>query len=287
MSFSAPKPPDPAQTAAVQQQYNTEAAKTQQKLNSYGQSSAYGSINYVPDSSSPSGYRIENTFSPEQQALYDTQVGTQGIAGQTAQDLLRNSAGMYAQPFNGNNEAVASKLNEWQRQYLQPIFDRESSVLESQLRNQGLQPGTEAYNNARNLLARNQGDITTSYLTKNQQQAFDQALKEYQTPLTTLAGLYGVAAPTGINPLATPSASIQPANYQGAVQANYEQQMKNYENTWNNLGKLAGSGMSLAMAPFTGGTSLAGMFASGAGNTIGSWLGPKNGYTGWTSGGWG
>src|SRR5690348_16843241 len=94
MSFGAPKPPDPAATAATQQQYNIQTGKAQNANNSYGQSSAYGSINYVQDPSSPSGYRIENTFSPTQQGLYDTAVGTQGVAGRTAQDLLRNTQGM-------------------------------------------------------------------------------------------------------------------------------------------------------------------------------------------------
>lgn len=253
MSFSAPKPPDPTQTANTQQQYNAQAARDQQKLNSYGQSSAYGSINYVPDSNSPSGYRLVTSFSPEQQKLYNTQTGTQATAGQTAQDLLRNTSGMYSQPFNGNNEAVTNKLNEWSGQYLAPIFKQQSSNLEAELRNQGLNPGSEAYNNAKNLLARNQGDITTSYLTKNQQQGFDQALAEYQTPLTTLAGLYGMAAPTGPTQMATPTVQMQPANYQGAVQSNYEQQSQNYNNMWNSIGQIAGSGVNLAAKAYGGG----------------------------------
>lgn len=283
----APKPPDPAQTAAAQQQYNIAAAKAQNANNSYGQSSAYGNINYVPDPSQPSGYRIVQSFSPTQQGLYDTAVGTQATAGQTAQDLLRNSQDMYSQPFNGNNQAVTDKLNQWSAQYVQPIFNQQSSNLEAELRNQGLTPGSEAYNNAKNLLSRNQGDFTVNYLKQNQQQAFDQALKEYQTPLSTIAGLYGMAAPTGINPLATPTSQIQPANYAGLVQSNYEQQMKNYENEQNNWSKLLTSGAALALAPMTGGTSLAGMFAKGAGDVIGGWAAPKGGYTGWTSGGWG
>ncbi len=246
MSFGAPKAPDPTQTANTQTLFNVNAARDQNAVNSYGQSSSYGSINYVPDPSQPSGYRVVNSFSPTQQGLYDTQVGTQGTAGQTAQDLLRNTAGMYSQPFNGNNQAVTDKLNQWNAQYLQPIFNQQNSNLEAQLRSQGLPPGSEAYNNAKNLLARNQGDITTSYLTKNQQQGFDQALKEYQVPLQTIAGMYGLAAPQGINPMGTPTASIQPANYSGLVQSNYEQQMKNYENMWNNIGKLGSAAASFA-----------------------------------------
>ena len=268
MSFSAPKPPDPNQTAMVQQQYNTQAAKEQNKNNSYNQATPFGSLNYVADSSSPSGYRIETNLSAPQQGLLDTRTNTQAIAGNTGQNLLQNSAGMYSTPFDLNSAsgAVASRLNDWNSRYLQPIFNQQSSNLEAQLRQQGLAPGSQAYDNAKNLLARNQGDVTTDYLTKNQGQAFNQALTEYQTPLQTASGLFGMAAPTGPTFQSAPTAQMQPANYQGAVQANYDAQMKNYENTWNNIGKLGTAGIGLAAAPFTGGTSLlgtAGMFGKG------------------------
>lgn len=271
MSFGAPKPPDPNQTAQVQQQYNVQAAKEQNKNNSYSQTTPFGSLSYVPDSSSPSGYRIETNLSAPQQGLLDTRTGTQEIAGQTGQKLLQNSAGMYSSPFDLNSAsgAVAGRLNDWSGRYLQPIFDQQNSNLEASLRSQGLTPGSEAYNNAKNLQARNQGDVTTDYLTKNQGQAFNQALTEYQTPLQTVSGLFGMAAPTGPSFQSAPTSQMQPANYQGAVQANYDAQMKNYENTWNNIGKLGTAGVGLALAPMTGGTSLAGVF--GKSLTSGGW----------------
>jgi len=249
MSFSAPKAPDPVQTANTQQQYNVDAAKSQNSINSYGQSTPFGSVSYEPDASSPSGFRV----------VTNTNATGQTLLG-TADTLANNSASMYSTPFNAGT-ATADKLNQWNAQYLQPIFNQQSSNLEAQLRDQGLTPGSEAYNNAKNLLARNQGDVTTNYLTKNQQQAFDQSVQEYQMPLQTIAALRENANPGAFQ--STPTASIQPANYQGAVQSNYEQQMKNYENTWNSIGQLATAGVGLAMAPMTGGTSLAGMFAKG------------------------
>lgn len=250
MSFSAPKPPDPVATSNTQQQYNTAAATAQNKINSYGQSTPFGSVSYVPDSSSPSGYRIVTGTNATGETLLNT-----------ANTLANNSAGMYSQPFNGENKAVTDKLNEWSANYLQPIFNQQSSNLEAQLRNQGLQPGTEAYNNAKNLLARNQGDVTNQYLQQNEAQAFDQALQQYGVPLQTISSLRDNANPGMFQ--STPTAQVQPPNYTGAVQSNYEQQAQNYNNTWNGIGQLAGAVGGLAFAPFTGGTSLAGMFAKG------------------------
>jgi len=264
MSFNKPDAPDPTATSNAQAGFNLQAAQSQNRNNSYDQSNPFSSVNYVPDSSSPSGYRIVQSLNQGQQGLLDTRTGTQQIAGQTAQDLLRNTQSMYSQApdFNSASGAVASKLNDWNAQYLKPIFNQQDSVLEAKLRNQGLQPGTEAYNNAKNLQARNQGDITTNYLTKNQGQAFGQALQEYQAPLQTAGSLFGASAPTAGTYQSPPQATIQPPNYSGAVQSNYENEMKSYNDTWNNIGKLAGAGVGLAMAPMTGGTSLAGGLGS-------------------------
>lgn len=262
MSFifgSAPTPPDPTATANAQQTYNQNAATAQNKTNSYNQSGPTGSMSYVADPNSPSGYSLQ------------TQASSYGapLLG-AATNLANSSAGMYSQPYdlNAATGATAKTLNNWQQQYLQPIFNQQQSNTDAQLRNQGLTPGSEAYNNAQNLLARNQGDVTNQYLTQNEGQAYGQALQNYQLPLQTIAGLAQTGAPTGFQQ--TPTAQVQPANYQGAVQNNYDQQMQNYQNNVNGVGKLISSGVSLAAAPFTGGTSLAGMFATGAGNAFNS-----------------
>ncbi len=256
MSFGdKPTPPDPTQTAAAQTTYNTNAAKTQNAVNSYGQETPFGSVNYVPDASSPSGYRI----------VTNTGATGQPLLG-AATSLANNSAGMYSTPFDANaaSKATADKLNTWQRDYQQPVFNIQNSNLEAQLRNQGLMPGTEAYDNAKRLLARSQGDVTNQYLAQNQGAAYGQAVQDYQRPLQTVASLMQTAAPSGFQQ--TPTAQIQPANYAGIAQQNYTSQLNDYENNWNNLSKLGVAGIGLAAAPFTGGTSLlgslGGMFGS-------------------------
>lgn len=283
MSFGAPTPPDPTATSNTQQQYNTQAAQTQNQTNSYNQSNPYGSMQYTADPNSPSGYSLNTSLSAPLQSIFNTQSGTAG-------QLAANSAGMYSQPYdlNAASQATAKNLNSWQQQYLQPIFNQQQSNTDAQLRNQGLTPGSEAYNNAQNLLARNQGDVTNQYLTQNQGQAYNQALQSYQTPLQTEAGLEQTL-PGNPQFASTPTASIQPANYQGAAQNAYQGQLSNYQNTWNNVGKLGVAAAGLAAAPFTGGLSLGaagalgGMF--GGGSTSGGWAGnssvggaPLSGY---------
>ncbi len=297
MSFSAPSPPDPTATSNTQQQYNVTAAQDQQKVNSFNQSNPYGSMSYTADPNSPSGYSLNTSLSAPQQHLLDLQTGTQGTTGQTAQNLAHNTAGMYSQAPNFqplDPSGLVSQLNNWQQKYEQPLFNQQSSNLEAQLRDQGLTPGSEAYNNAKNLLARNQGDVQNQFMTNNigvgqqaQAQNFGQQVTNYELPLQTEASLFGMSGPTGPTFQQTPTAQIQPANYAGAAQNAYQGQLQNYENTWNNIGKLGTAGIGLAMAPMTGGTSLAGMFGGGfggggAGNiNVGSYSMPRIG------GGWG
>lgn len=260
MSFGdKPTPPDPTQTAQAQTTYNTNAAKTQNAVNSYAQSGPLGNVNYVQDPSSPSGYRIVTSAGETGQPL----IGA-------ATNLANNSAGMYSSPFdvNASSKATADKLNQWSKDYQQPLFDQQSSNLEAQLRNQGLMPGTEAYNNAKNLLARNQGDVTNQYLSQNQGAAYNQAVQDYQRPLQTVASLLQTAAPTGFQQ--TPTAQIQPANYSGLAQQNYQSQLQDYQNGVNNWAKLGVAGIGLAAAPFTGGTSLLGSLGGGVGGMFGS-----------------
>lgn len=285
MSFSAPDAPDPTATANTQQQYNTSAAQTQNKTNSYNQTGVGGSMTYVADPNSPSGYSLQ------------TSAGAYGtpLIGAAA-NLANNSAGMYSQPtdLSAATGQTANLLNSWQQQYLQPIFNQQQSNTDAQLRNQGLAPGTEAYNNAQNLLSRNQANTTNQYLSQNEAQAYGQALQNYQLPLQTIGGLVQTGSPTGFQQ--TPTSQVQPANYQGAVQSNYQNELQNYQNTWNNVGKLGVAAAGLAAAPFTGGLSLGaagalgGMFGGGGQSGSGGVTGAYN-YGGTAvpqiGGGWG
>lgn len=245
MSFSAPKPPDPMQTSLQQSAFNKTAAQDQNKVNSYNQETPYGSVSYVADANSPSGYRVVTNASQTGQKLLDE-----------AGNMAGNLGGLYSSPADITGKGTADKLNKWSADYVAPIFNQQNSNLEGQLRAQGLTPGSEAYNNAKNLLSRNQGDFTINYLKNNQQQAYDQAVQDYFRPLETIGGLFSTAAPQGFQQ--TPTAQIQPANYQGAVQSNYENQTKQFSDTWSNMAKLGAAGIGLAAAPFTGGTSLLG-----------------------------
>ena len=268
MSFSQPNSPDPTAVSNTQQAYNQQAATAQNKTNSYNQVNPFGSQTYYNDPNSPSGMGLNTQLSAPLQSLFNTQTGTLNNAAQ-------NSAGMYGSPYDlqAQTGQTASLLNSWNKQYLDPIFQQQQSNKDAQLQNQGLAPGSQAYNNAQNLLARNQGDVTNQYLAQNEPAAFAQSLAQYQLPLQTMAALKGTipGSPTFAN---TPTSQIAPPNYAAAAQANFQNQQNQFQNTIGDIGQVAG----LVAAPFTGGLSmLPGMFAgfgqsgNGVSGSAGGW----------------
>lgn len=241
MSFSQPKSPNPADVAAAQQSINTQAAQTQQRLNMTNQQTPFGSLNYAADTNSPSGYSANVQLSPAQQAILNNLQGTQQSLGGTAGALASNVSGMYSNPAQLDPSAITNKLMGWQQQYIQPIFNQQQSVLDSKLANQGLTPGSSGFNNAQNLLARNQGDVTNQFFAQDEPLAFGQEVQKYQLPLQTLQGLLTATQPSGPSFQTTPTEQVQPANYMGAAQQNFQNQQSQFQNTMSGLGQVGGA----------------------------------------------
>lgn len=263
MSFgSAPTPPDPTATSNTQQQFNVNAGTAQQNLNMVNQTNPLGSLSYSQTGTNADGtpkYTASTTYSPAVQSILDSYLKTQGSTGQTASNLASNVAGMYSQPGNITGDATMKQLSNWQQSYINPIFRQQEATLDSKLQAQGILPGSAAYNNAQNLQARNEGDVTNQFFSTAQPIAYSQELQNYQLPLQTLQTLQGVSQPTSPNFTSTPTVQVQPANYAGAVQNNYNAQMQQYQNQqagmWGLAGNIIGAGAKLGSAYMGGGVS--------------------------------
>jgi hypothetical protein len=102
---AAPTPPDPVATAAAQSTYNREAAIAQANLNRIDQVTPQGSISYQQIGTNSDGtpqYRQTQTYSPEQQALYDQQNQIAQALGSTAQDQIGRVNATMGADFNYN-----------------------------------------------------------------------------------------------------------------------------------------------------------------------------------------
>lgn len=241
---SAPKVPKPP-TPGEQIEVNRQTASDYATLSHQDSFSPYGSLTYTKTGTDANGlpiYSGTTSLSPQQQALLNILQGTQAGAGADAASLI--DAGDYGAGAPdlsmGANSIVRANMENFADHH-QPFFERDTSNLDNQLRNQGLMPGTEAYNNQMAELKRTQGNTVSGYLASMQPHAFQQAVTGYEQPLKTGLQLASLGRPASLpNELAPMPQQQQtaPPNlsqmYQGQM-AGYNAQMGQHGGMMNGL----------------------------------------------------
>lgn len=220
-SSSPPKPTPPGQTAQIQQGYNTSAGLQTQSGSMVDQFNPYGGLNYTQtgvDQYGNPAYAASTSFSAPQQALYNSLTGTQQQAGSLAQSLMGQN---YGGPNSvlGNADSLTNQLTSQYLSAQQPQQINQLSWMDNSLRNQGIFPGTPAYDNAMRPLVQGQNLADLQAGAQFQPAAYQEAVSQYKLPLQTAEQLAMFGSPTGPNQsfVNAPGLNIQPANYQGAV----------------------------------------------------------------------
>ncbi len=221
-SPQAPTPPNPAQVAASQTGINRAAATDTAALNRVNQSGPYGTSSYRITGYSPDGtpiYSQSSQLSAPEQALLNQQQGNQQLAGQVGRALLGGAGGTQQAIQDAENAAYNT-----QAQYLRPQQAEQTQQLQDHLVNQGLQPGTPAYEQA-------MGDLTRQQTFQNQA-ALNAAVTAGQQEQNTLfgqgMGLFNYAQPASLNFSSVPSASVNPADYSADAYNSYQGQLNTY-----------------------------------------------------------
>lgn len=145
-------PPAPDYTGAAQATAagNVEAARYATKANRVNQYTPYGSQTYTSGiNGDPDQWRSDINLSPTGQKLLDYQnAASMGLGDQTTQALGRVDQAL-SKPFDyGSVQDVQDASYKAQTDRLDPQWQQRQQATETQLVNQGLRPGTEAYDNA-------------------------------------------------------------------------------------------------------------------------------------------
>lgn len=146
---SAPPTPDYAGAAKETAAGNLDMARLGTKANRVDYNTPYGNLNYSQDPSDQDLWSANVNFSPEQQQLFDQQnKSSLGLAG--LQDQAVDRVGQaQSNPFDfGSVQDVQDKAYESYTSRLDPQWQAREGQIQSQLANQGIAPGTEAYKNA-------------------------------------------------------------------------------------------------------------------------------------------
>jgi hypothetical protein len=230
--MSGPKVPKPANPTAVadsQFQYGQQAQNANIAANRLDQTTPFGSLNYGQTGTDQFGnptYELTSGLSPEIQGIVNSLQGTMGNLGQAV------AANYTDLPDFSEAAGTQTKINmDRQLSYLQPYFTQASEQLDNQLRNQGLMPGTTAYDRATTKLRDDQNQSVMSFLNTAQPLAFNQAVQQYNQPLQTISNL--MSTTLGTDPasrfVSPPQANMTAPDFVGA-NANYNQaNMQRYQ----------------------------------------------------------
>jgi hypothetical protein len=272
-------------TATQQASFNREAAVDQRNLNNVDQFSPQGNVQYegIEDefSSAWAGgpgrenygkydenagqvdaagnplaesfvdaplqrYKVTQTLSPEQQALFDSSNRVSQQYADTAESQLGQVTNTLQDPFTLAGIGDAPTFDEAARQRSldailarhNPQADRQRAALETSLANQGFVTGSEGYNNAFDQFNRSESDFALGadigagneaardfgLQSSARDRQINEILMQRNQPLSELATLSSGSQPQGPQFLNTPQGQIAAPDYQGAAYASANQQ---------------------------------------------------------------
>ena len=222
--LSQPSVFDPSTVAANQQGYNTSSALESQAGSNYNQNNYLGGTSYTQTGTGPGGvpiYSANVSLSPAQQGLLTALQGSQQTAGTQAGNLLDTANYGSVSPttaIGNETSGITGQLTAQEQSYLQPTFTAQTSQLDTQLRNQGLTPGTPGYDNAMRSLTNNQTGQMSNFIAQTQPEVMSEATTQYQLPATLATQLGAFGSPTNPNTanVAGAASTIQPTNLLGS-----------------------------------------------------------------------
>lgn len=240
---SAPAAPD--YTAAAQQtaQGNLDAARAATAANRVNQITPYGNLDYTISGSDPYGnptWTAKTSLSDVGQQLLNNQNNASLGLGSTINSALGQVQSTMGQKFDPNLPQVGINAGQnYQDAYMQrlrPQIEQGREALSTQLANQGIPVGSDAYKRAMMTQGQKENDLLLGATTQGfgtglaaNQQAYNQAMTNYNMPLNTLSALRSgsqVQNPTFVN--SANQATTAGADVLGAAQMGYNAQMGDF-----------------------------------------------------------
>lgn len=215
--------PNPATTAAAQTASNQQTAITQQELNQTNQVNQNGTSSYQQTGTQADGTPIftqTTSLSAPNQAIFNAGQSTEQNMADTANTLSGNISKELSTPFSAD-QSIADKIDSIGKTQLDPMWAANDAAQAATLANQGVTPGSAAYNNA--MVSYNQGK-NSSYnqlYLQGDAQAQSEALADRNSDVNTLGALLSgsqVATPSFSS---TPQTSVAGTDVAGITQNAY------------------------------------------------------------------
>jgi len=235
-SPSPPPAPDYIGAAKEQGAQNVETARVQGRISNPNIISPYGSQNVTwGPNDQPT---VTQSLSPESQQAFEAQQATRMGLADLSQQGIGTAQNVLGKPFEFSgpempvNAGMTAQNAIMSR--LAPQLQQQRSQAETQLRNQGLVPGGEAYGNAMTIQNQRENDLLTQAALQGinldmsaRQQAMGEQLYQRNLPLNEITALMSGSQIQNPQFQGYQGASVAPPNLAGAAQqqAQYNQGM--------------------------------------------------------------
>ncbi|MER9533046.1 tail fiber domain-containing protein [Mesorhizobium sp. M0309] len=238
---SAPKPPDPKETAAASTGTNVSTAIANANLGNVNQVTPDGSLTYTQsgtyiqkDPYTGQSYEIPRytatqTLSPEQQAIK-----AQSDSAKLNMSKLASSQSAFlndflAKPVDLSNDATEARLMDLGMKRLQPALDARRSANEADLINRGIRPGSDNYAQAQNTQNQGENDAYNSLLLSGRGQAVQEAMAQNSAPINNLTALLSGSQVSQPNFVNANMPTIPTTDTAGLINKNYDQRMQAWQ----------------------------------------------------------
>ncbi len=237
---SAPTPPDPVATAAAQGNMNQNTATTQQLLNMTNQVTPDGTLSYDQTGTnsftgadgktySVPQFTATTTLSDAQKQLQNLTNQTKSNIGQIGVDQSAKIGSLLGTNLKLGNEATEARLMELGSSRLNPMFAQREDALRTRLANQGIQPGSQAWNAEMSQFGQGRNDAYNQLLLTGRGQANSEIMAERNSPINEISALMSGSQVSAPNFSSTPQTQVGGVDYMGAVNNNYNQQNQQYQ----------------------------------------------------------
>ena len=256
---SPPTPPDPKSTSAAQTGTNVGTAIANANLSNVNQVTPNGTLNYdqtgtykfndpyTGQSYDIPRYTATTSLSPEQQKLKGLNDQTQQNLGQIGVDQSSKIGGLLGTNVNLNT-ATEGKIDQLGRTRLDPQFAQSEDALRTRLANQGIQPGSQAWNAEMTKFGQNKNDAYNSLYLSGRAQGAQEALTERNQPINEVTALLSGSQVSQPNFINTREPTIPTTDTAGIINSNFNQQQQNYQTQLQQQNALMGGLFGLGAA---------------------------------------
>jgi hypothetical protein len=220
----------------------------QANLNRVNQYTPTGSVVY--NQIGPDRWESRTTLSPNQQNLLSMTEQAQGTYGRAANRQLSQVEQMLSRPADfstlpGISDAATNRRAAADALFarVQPVVDRQRDALDTRLRNQGLTPGSEAWQNAWQEYAMQDNDMRLAIDAQagnemrnvyaadsaNRQRALEELIAQRQMPVNEASALLTGQMLTPPQFSQAPQVNVAPTDFMGAVGMNQAAQTQAYQ----------------------------------------------------------